>query len=76
MTTPDPDPRQTPGLRHGDVRPGDTPPAESSSTAGVSHHEGPAWNVGSKASLIVIAVLAGLVAAMFAAMAIVWLTRL
>jgi uncharacterized protein DUF6480 len=76
MTTPDPDPRQTPGLRHGDVRPGDTPPAETSGTAGVSHREAPAWNIGSKASLIAIAVLAGLVAAMFAAMAIVWLSRL
>jgi hypothetical protein len=76
MTTPDPDPRDTPGLRHGDVRPGDTPPGEASGTSGVSRREPPVWQAGSKASLIVIAVLAGLVAAMFAGMAIVWLSRL
>jgi hypothetical protein len=63
MTAPDPDPRQTPGLPHGDVRPGDTPPAESSATSGVSHQEGPAWHTGSKVSLVLIVVVAILVAA-------------
>jgi hypothetical protein len=76
MTTPDPDPQETPGLRHGDVPPGDTPPAEASGTSGVSHRETPAWQAGSKVSLIVIAVLAALVAAMFVGMAVVWLSRL
>jgi hypothetical protein len=75
MTSPDPDPSQTPSLEHGDIRAGDTPPAESG-TSGISHREAPAWHVGSKLSLVVIVVLAVLVAAMFATMAFVWLSRL
>jgi hypothetical protein len=38
MTSPDPDPQNTPGLEPGGgVQPGDTPPGEASTTAAISH---------------------------------------
>lgn len=41
MTTPDPDPRRTPGLEPGGTVPsGETPPAEGG-TSGISHPEPP-----------------------------------
>jgi hypothetical protein len=79
MSTPDPQPGRTPGPRHGSVegvRPGVIPPAEARGTAGVSPRESPAWQVGSKAFLIVIAALGGVVALVFAALAVVWLSRI
>lgn len=40
MTTPDPDPRRTPGVEPGGVPPGETPPAEGG-ISGISHPEPP-----------------------------------
>ncbi|MFB9433527.1 DUF6480 family protein [Streptoalloteichus tenebrarius] len=62
-TSPDPDPENTPGLEPGGgVRPGDTPPGESS-THGLSHHEPtpPRWGNAVTIGLTIIVTLAVLV---------------
>jgi hypothetical protein len=61
VTTPDPDPLNTPGLEPGGgVPPGETPPGESA-ISGVSHHEEPPGRVITPVALIAIAVVVGLV---------------
>ena len=72
MTTPDPDPRRTPGLEPGGtVPPGETPPAEGG-TSGISHPEPPelrrAWGV---MPLVLILVVVALVAIGLIGMAVV-----
>ncbi|MGY0065647.1 DUF6480 family protein [Streptomyces sp. QTS137] len=63
MTTPDPDPRRTPGVEPGgEVPPGETPPAEGG-TYGISHPEPPELRKGWGAmSLALIMVVVALVA--------------
>lgn len=63
MTTPDPDPRRTPGTEPGGgVSPGETPPAEGG-THGVSHPEPPELRKGWGAMpLVLIMVIVALVA--------------
>ncbi|QCB94156.1 DUF6480 family protein [Cellulomonas shaoxiangyii] len=47
-STPDPEPADTPGLEPGGgVAPGDTPPGESSATAGLSAHQPKVGSTGS-----------------------------
>ncbi|SHI56243.1 DUF6480 family protein [Streptomyces sp. 3214.6] len=63
MTTPDPDPRRTPGLvPGGGVSPGETPPAEGG-TYGISHPEPPELRKGWGAMpLVLIMVVVALIA--------------
>ncbi|MFJ7071822.1 DUF6480 family protein [Streptomyces sp. NPDC098781] len=63
MTTPDPEPARTPGLEPGgEVRPGDTPPAEGG-YFGISYNEPPSMRKGWAAMpLIVIMLVVVLVA--------------
>ncbi len=75
MTTPDPDPRGTPGLEPGGgVTPGETPPAEGG-TYGISHPEPPELRKGWGAMpltliMVVVALVAvGLIAMMVALIA-------
>lgn len=72
MTTPDPDPRRTPGLEPGGtVPPGETPPAEGG-TSGISHPEPPelrkAWGA---MPLVLILFVVALVAIGLIGMAVV-----
>lgn len=72
MTTPDPDPRRTPGLEPGGtVPPGETPPAEGG-TSGISHPEPPelrkAWGT---MPLVLILFVVALVAIGLIGMAVV-----
>lgn len=63
MTVPDPDPDQTPGLEPGGgVPPGETPPAESS-TSGLSHPEDPPGRSITPAALVAISIVVLLVLA-------------
>lgn len=83
MSTPDPRPGPTSGLRRGSVegvRPAYIPPTQAPTqaggTAGVPQRESPVWQAGSKALLVVIAALGGLITLVFAALAVVWLSRI
>ncbi|MBT2471536.1 hypothetical protein J7E97_27645 [Streptomyces sp. ISL-66] len=71
---PDPDPERLPGLdRGGGVPPGETPPAEASTTSGAGPYRRPKPGWG-KGPLIVICVVAVLCALFFLAYAIVLIT--
>lgn len=60
MTTPDPQPENTPGLEPGNgVAPGDTPPGEASTTGGVKREQPDLPSAG--ANKAVYAVILGLV---------------
>ncbi|MYR09044.1 hypothetical protein GTY62_32320 [Streptomyces sp. SID724] len=69
LGTPDPDPRETPGLDPGGgVSPGDTPPGESSTSgAGPRQETSKGW---AKGPLIAILTVAALVAGFFLAYAL------
>ncbi|MGW7363229.1 DUF6480 family protein [Streptomyces sp. NPDC054841] len=70
---PDPDPRVTPGLEPGgSVPPGETPPAEASTSSGTGPHETRTrgW---AKGPMFVIAVVVLLIAAFFLAYAVILL---
>ncbi|MER7838137.1 DUF6480 family protein [Streptomyces sp. NPDC096040] len=71
MTTPDPEPERTPGLEPGGgVSPGETPPAEGS-TSGISHPEPPELRKGwSTMPLVLIMVVVALIAIGLIAMAV------
>ncbi|MFF0205214.1 DUF6480 family protein [Streptomyces sp. NPDC005017] len=71
MTTPDPEPRRTPGLQPGGgVAPGQTPPAEGG-THGISHPEPPEQRKGWGAMpLVLIMIVVALVAIGLIAMAV------
>jgi hypothetical protein len=71
MTTPDPDPQDTPGLEPGGgVRPGDTPPGEASTTEGVSHNEAAPARVVPFAALAGVGILVLLIVGFFIARAV------
>lgn len=70
---PDPDPRTTPGLSPGgSVPPGETPPAEASTSSGAGPRE-PRTRGWAKGPLVALAALVLLVAAFFLAYALVLL---
>ncbi|MET7475973.1 DUF6480 family protein [Streptomyces sp. NPDC005648] len=71
MTTPDPDPRRTPGVETGGgVAPGETPPAEGG-THGISHPEPPELRKGWGAMpLVLIMAIVALVAVGLIAMVV------
>jgi hypothetical protein len=71
MTTPDPEPERTPGLEPGGgVSPGETPPAEGS-TSGIAHPEPPEMRKGwSTMPLVLIMVVVALIAIGLIAMAV------
>ncbi|GAB2471148.1 DUF6480 family protein [Streptomyces incanus] len=74
MTTPDSDPRRTPGVEPGGVPPGETPPAEGG-TSGISHPEPPDLRKGWEATslvlimVVVLLVVIGLIAMLVALIA-------
>ncbi|UUU25806.1 DUF6480 family protein [Streptomyces sp. DSM 40750] len=72
MTTPDPDPRRTPGVEPGGgVSPGETPPAEGG-TYGISHPEPPELRKGwGPMPLTLIMVVVALIAIGLLGMAVV-----
>ncbi|KUO06489.1 DUF6480 family protein [Streptomyces caeruleatus] len=75
MTNPDPEPTRAPGPRPGSgVPPGETPPAESDSTAGISYPQNElrrGWAAGPLVliMLVVALVVAGLIAMVVALIA-------
>ncbi|MDC0771472.1 DUF6480 family protein [Streptomyces sp. HD] len=71
MTTPDPEPKRTPGLEPGgEVPPGENPPAEGG-TYGISHPEPPELRKGwGPMPLVLIMVVVALVAIGLIAMAV------
>ncbi|MGW0843476.1 DUF6480 family protein [Streptomyces sp. NPDC002787] len=72
MTTPDPDPRRTPGIPPGgSTPPGETPPAEGG-TYGISHPEPPAPSKGWAATpLLLIMIVVALVVIGLIGMAVI-----
>lgn len=77
MTTPDPDPFDTPGTEPGSgVQPGDTPPSEGSES-GVAHNEAlPPPKQGPATAVVVTWVIAGLVAVMLVVMGLLRIVNL
>ncbi|MDQ0937712.1 DUF6480 family protein [Streptomyces turgidiscabies] len=63
MTSPDPEPSQTPGLEPGGgVPPGETPPAEAGGTSGISHPQTELRKGWGAMPLVLIMVMVALVA--------------
>jgi cobalamin biosynthesis Mg chelatase CobN len=70
MTSPDPDPSNTPGLEPGGgVAPGDTPPGEASTTEAISHREAEPARFLPYAAIVGVALLVICVVAFFIARA-------
>jgi hypothetical protein len=68
MTTPDPDPEDTPGLEPGGgVAPGDTPPGEASATESLAYQAAGPARVLPFAALVAIGIIVLLVLGIFAA---------